>query len=309
MKNSWFDPMAITPSAAWVLLRRLRYAYASHFGSSKLAGERIHVTWQRDWDVVRVIKRVAAAPPQRKNNKDAECGELWQTPLGDFWTPVGASATFMGMLSVEVLSDTYHFAAQSWRVEPIVIDCGANIGMFSRMALDRGAERVVACEPSPKTAYCLGLTFANEIGCGRLVVVQKAVWDKTETLQFSTSNEDNPGKHQVASDSAPGTVAIEATTVDCIVKQLGLPRVDFIKMDVEGAEINALQGANETIRKFRPLIGMGTEHTKDIAANNESVIRAVREIDPTYRVLCMEVHPERSPSRGLTLTPYSLFFY
>ena len=50
----------------------------------------------------------------------------------------------------------------------IVLDCGANLGTFSRHALNMGARMVVAVEPGPETAKCLVRTFANDSG----VVVQ-----------------------------------------------------------------------------------------------------------------------------------------
>jgi FkbM family methyltransferase len=176
------------------------------------------------------------------------------------------------------------------------------------MALNRGAEKVICCEPSPRTADCLDLTFRSEIESGRIIVVRKGVWDQTETLRFSASNQANPGSHTVVDKDAPGTITIEVTTIDSLVKELGLRRVDFVKMDIEGAEERALRGARETIRNYRPRLGVGTEHTPDIAANNARVINTLREIDPTYCVVCTEVHPEHSPSLGLVLTPYSLSF-
>jgi FkbM family methyltransferase len=299
---------AVIPLPAWVLLRRLRYAYVSMLGTNKLANETIGVSWRRDAEVVRVIKRAAAQPPQRIHS-DAEFGDLWKTALGEFWIPPGASADFVMMLSIEVLSDTYHFSAQTWNAPPIVLDCGANVGMFARLALGNGAKQVICCEPSPRTAACLERTFKKESQSGHLKIVKKAVWDKPETLYFWAQNQDNPGSHRVIGKERPGNVPIDATTIDAIVEELNLPAVDFIKMDIEGAEIHALRGAADTIRRFRPVIGVGTEHTSDIAANNESVIRTLRTIDSTYRCLCTEVHAERSPSRGLILVPYSLFFY
>ena len=297
----------MVPAVVWVLFRRLRYSQATLFGSNEIAKEKVGVAWQRDWDVVEVVKRVAANPP-RLVRQDEQGRSLWNTLAGDFWAPPGASAHYVTMLTVEILSDTYHFAAQDWNAPPIVFDCGANIGVFSRMALDRGAEKVICCEPSPLTAECLDLTFRAEIESGRLVVIRKGVWDRTETLRFSASNQANPGSHCVTDNNTPDAITIDVTTVDSLVAQLGLSHVDFIKMDIEGAEERALRGAQKTIRAFRPRLGVGTEHTADIAANNARVINTLREIDPTYRVVCTEVHAERSPSLGLVLTPYSLSF-
>lgn len=48
--------------------------------------------------------------------------------------------------------------------------------------------------------------------------------------------------------------------LDTIVEMLGLERVDFIKMDIEGAEVDALLGAEETIKRFKPKLAICTYH-------------------------------------------------
>jgi FkbM family methyltransferase len=296
------------PTILWVLFRRLRYARASIFGRNVLANANISIPWRRDWLVVNIIKQVAVHPPRRIRS-DRDGREFWQTLAGDFWTPPGASEHFVRMITIEALSDIYYFAAQTWNRAPIVLDCGANVGMFSRMALNLGAEKVVCFEPSPGTAACLRLTFAREIRDGRLAVIEKALWNKKETLKLQQSCSTNPGAHKVTTEDAPETISVDATTVDCVVKELSLPRVDFIKMDIEGAECFALRGAATTMRKFHPVIGVGTEHGSDVALNNELVIETIRAIESSYRILCTEVHVENSPSQGLVLTPYSLSVY
>jgi len=303
--------LSLIPVPVWVVRRRLRYFYTTLFGNSKLAGEPVGVTWERDWEIVRAIKRVAQAPPQRKD-VDADGLELWKTPLGDFWTPPEVSSLFVRMVVTEALSDTYRFAAQKWTTPPIALDCGANIGMFTRLALRHGAARVVCFEPSPTTAACLRKTFEPEIAAGQVTVVSKGVWNRTETLRFTARNRANPGTHQIAGPEDAhdeSDITIEVVAIDEVVAELDLPSLQFIKMDIEGAEVNALKGACETIRRFRPRIGMGTEHTSDVSANNEAVIRTVRDIDPSYQVVFTEVHPEQSASHGFTLAPYSLFFF
>jgi hypothetical protein len=169
----------------------------------RLAGHPMGVSWQRDWQVVRRIKLVAGTPPERMRCVPGR-GEFWRTLAGDYWTPSGVSEDFMRMLTVEVLSDNYGYDALR-QSKPIVVDCGANIGVFSRMALDRGAEKIVCCEPSPEMAHCLEANFESEIREGRLALVRKAVWDASETLRFWAVGKENPGAHAVVDRHRAGT--------------------------------------------------------------------------------------------------------
>ena len=52
-------------------------------------------------------------------------------------------------------------------------------------------------------------------------------------------------------------------TIDDFVKEQELRRIDFIKMDVEGAELRALRGAEQTIRTFRPKLAVSLYHKRD----------------------------------------------
>ena len=62
----------------------------------------------------------------------------------------------------------------------------------------------------------------------------------------------------------PGANAFDAsistTTVDKLVEDGTIPRVDFIKMDIEGSELDALQGAERTIREFCPRLALSLYH-------------------------------------------------
>ena len=64
----------------------------------------------------------------------------------------------------------------------IVLDCGANLGTFTRTALDRGAKTVVAIEPAPENLECIRRSFKDEIASGRVILYPKGVWDKDDVL-------------------------------------------------------------------------------------------------------------------------------
>ena len=73
---------------------------------------------------------------------------------------------------------------------------------------------------------------------------------------------------------------VETVTIDETVDRLGLPRVDFIKMDIEGAELDALRGAEASIRRNRPKLAISLYHNpQDI----ETIPRYLAGLDLGYR--------------------------
>ena len=86
------------------------------------------------------------------------------------------------------------------------------------------------------------------------------------------------GNPACASLGQPGE---EVTTValDDFISKNNIPRVDFIKMDVEGAEADVLLGAAKLIRRFRPKMALSIYHKKQDLYDLPAI---VRKIDPNY---------------------------
>ncbi|MBI1898586.1 MAG: FkbM family methyltransferase [Acidobacteria bacterium] len=296
------------PAVAWLLYREGRKAIYTLMGRNPLYRGQSAMTLRQEWHSIRGLRRALRHPPERITSDSA--GRVqWRTICGDFWTPSGARPDYASRLAAEMYADVYEWDLDTTR-PPVVFDCGANIGFFTRYALDRGAQRVIAFEPSPENTYCLRMNLSPEIESGRVIVIEKGVWDKQTTLSFSTRNVANPGGHHIVENGdGGGTITINTTSIDEAANELDIERVDYIKMDVEGAEVRALEGAKNVMRKHRPRLCIATEHTADLYANTLAVIESVRKLDSTYRYLCTEVHPYRSLSKGKVLTPYSILFY
>ena len=138
----------------------------------------------------------------------------------------------------------------------VVVDSGSHLGVFTRIAVLRGASRVVAFEPQPDFVTCFRRTFAKEIASGQVTMVAKAVWEKAGTLAFDGAG---LGFHAVDPQRSVSTTTgrlMPVTTIDDTVQALGLERVDFIKMDIEGAERQALRGARRTIARWKPSLSI-----------------------------------------------------
>lgn len=132
------------------------------------------------------------------------------------------------------------------------VDLGANLGFFSVLVgrdLD-GAGRVHAFEPTPATAALLRDNVATNGLGDRVIVVEQAVSDQPGKARFSLYDAAQANQLAVAgTDGASGSIEVTVTTLDAYFSALGWPRVDVVKMDVEGVETKVLDGMRELIRR------------------------------------------------------------
>ena len=217
--------------------------------------------------------------------KEEETGlELWETEQGTFWVISENETRWLFLFLAEQATDIYRSEHSGVRPGDIVLDCGAHYGLFTRNALRSGASKVIAIEPAPLTLECFRRNLAQEIADGRVVVYPKGVWDKDDFLELNINHhESGANSFVVHRDGDTPSEALPLTTIDKIVDELQLPRVDFIKMDIEGAERNALAGAAQTLKQFRPRMSITTYHRPD---DPKVVPQAVLAADPDYQTEC-----------------------
>jgi len=168
----------------------------------------------------------------------------------------------------------------------IVLDCGAHVGVFTNKALELGAPRVISIEPDPINVECLRRSYREEIAAGQVIVVPKGVWSREQTIQLSLGL--SPAWNSLVRQVSDDTIEVPVTTIDKLVETLGLPRVDYIKMDIEGSEREALQGARETLRRFRPRLMLDSYHRRDDMAVLPPL---VRQANPQYSMICGPCEP------------------
>jgi FkbM family methyltransferase len=185
-----------------------------------------------------------------------------QTSYGPFWEPKIQGSAVIAQLA-ELDAKYMDFPGTPIHPGDIVLDCGANVGTFTRYAVRLGAKKVIAIEPAPNNLETLRRNFAKEIAEGRVVVYPKGVWNKDDVLILNEHNDTTAMDSFVITTDTHKGIAVPLTTIDKLVPELGLDRVDFIKMDIEGAEQNALAGGRETILKWKPRMEMSVNHLKE----------------------------------------------
>lgn len=233
----------------------------------------------RDWLDFEALR----ATPEKRG--PGPCSVLWATGLGAFWGRPEDGHSLEMALKYRLYDEFYLRDDASLRKGDTVIDAGAHLGTFTAFALQRGARRVILFEPDPVNAACLRQTFLAEVHSGKVAVLEQAVWDESGVMRFRESRDSLAGRVSNGPEPAAGDareIVVRATTIDEAVKRLELDEVDVIKLNVEGAEREAVLGARQTIRRFRPRIIVNLEHH----ANDADVIPPLVEgAAPGYRIL------------------------
>ena len=209
--------------------------------------------------------------------------ELWETPKGRYWVPAGSRYVLPFNLA-EQKRKIYGTGDFGPHAADIILDCGANIGVTVHEELAAGAKTIVAIEPAPENLECLRRNYPNEIAAGQVIIIPKGVWDKDDVLTLRVDPRNSAADSFVL--HREGAVEVEKvplTTIDKIVAELKLDRVDYMKFDIEGAEPRALAGAKATLAKFKPRLSIATEHQPDDAKVIPEIVRAAR---PDYQMAC-----------------------
>jgi FkbM family methyltransferase len=149
------------------------------------------------------------------------------------------------------------------RIKPFILpgytvfDIGANFGvftkLFSRLVGPQGL--VIAFEPVPQTFRTLA-TGVQRLHLRNVQAVNKAVSDQVGTAlmrvpQYAGGKGENLYESRIISAAnSQDAFSVDTITVD----SLQISRVDFIKIDVEGHELEVLRGSVETLKRFRPTL-------------------------------------------------------
>ena len=132
----------------------------------------------------------------------------------------------------------------------VVVDVGANIGQITLpMAQRTGKEgKVIAIEPDPENLFLLKLNLS---GFDNVRIVENCVWNCKERLKLYRHYISVAHSVIYRSDEY---IEVEADTLDNIVSSLGIEKIDFLKIDAEGAGIEILQGAENVLKTTKKVV-------------------------------------------------------
>lgn len=92
----------------------------------------------------------------------------------------------------------------------------------------------------------------------RITVIDHPLWSEENVNLFVLDN--GPGTKVLPMISLPEAYSVKTATIDNLIKEKNINRIDLIKMDIEGAELEALKGAEQSIRSFKPKLAISVYH-------------------------------------------------
>lgn len=174
---------------------------------------------------------------------------------GQKWLSGAAAGEGKGLSEVLNLSEKNQAkqASDFTNSRSVCYDIGANVGFYT-LLFARHAKHVYAFEPYLPNIQKLKKTLSvNKVSNATIVPV--AISNKLGTLKFQIGKNNALGKL-----NPTGNLTVKSTSIDSFVIDHEAPSI--IKIDVEGAELEALQGAEKTLKDFFPTILVSTHSEK-----------------------------------------------
>lgn len=159
----------------------------------------------------------------------------------------------------------------------IFFDIGACFGEASIWALDQGASQVYSFD-----AATTNLEILENSKQEGMIIVDKAVGSENTRINFHQHTK-FPGSRKISANQG---VSVEQVRLDdfCNTNKI---KPDFIKMDIEGSELDALQGCEEIIRNAKPTLAICLYHKP---TDMWEIPLFIHTLVPTYKLYCKKSH-------------------
>jgi FkbM family methyltransferase len=148
----------------------------------------------------------------------------------------GAGQSPLGVVDLVLRKKVYTRPGFAIGPEDVVIDIGANIGMFTLMAASKTRGTVIAVEPSPPQFAALEANIAAN-GFTHVRAIQAAVSDREGAITLNVRRSPQGSTvFDAQTEKTVDSVEVPTVTLQGLLAEHGLERVDYLKMDCEGAE-------------------------------------------------------------------------
>jgi len=127
----------------------------------------------------------------------------------------------------------------------VFLDVGANIGRYTiSMAKRSGVVVAFDCDPDNFAALQENIKLN---GNSNIIAIERGCWFEETTLPMNVAPVENKAASSLKFGGCGREVQVRCSTIDSVLKEHGIKSVDLVKMDIEGAEKEAILGMKETI--------------------------------------------------------------
>lgn len=161
----------------------------------------------------------------------------------------------------------------------VVIDCGAYQGVLSILASQMVGEngKVIAFEPDPAN-YKMLLENLKQNNISNVITINKGLWSEETQIKFCM---DDRGSSFMFSDDADSIITIQAVSLDSELNNLEVNEVNFIKADVEGAEIELINGSKSTLLNNKVNLAIASYHQVNGEKTNVTLEKMFKKMNYT----------------------------
>jgi len=168
----------------------------------------------------------------------------------------------------------------AWKLRPgdVVIDAGACDGEFAIFASKcvGPTGRVLMIEPDPANIARARRNLELNGNPDNVVIVAAGLWNRKEVLRFAAGQAATSSVKATA--GGEGVIEIPTVTFADLIENEKLDRIDFVKIDIEGAEIEALENLPHLPPQFRPRFAIASYHQRDGDITATRVERMLRDL-------------------------------
>jgi len=126
--------------------------------------------------------------------------------------------------------------------------CGSTVWGFSRAVGNNG--KVYGLEPDPLNfeVLCKNIEYHQ---LSNVVAINKGVWSVSDVLLFQSEGNMGSGISKVQ-DRAANLISVPVISLSDFCAEFSISRIDYIKMDIEGAEVEVLRSSGDILKKYKP---------------------------------------------------------
>lgn len=161
----------------------------------------------------------------------------------------------------------------------IVLDAGLfDSTVLRRFAMTVGSTgHVYGFEPEPRNFSFVEETLHRFGDPGNITLIRKGVFSHRRFMHIS----DEGASGTLIAEASRNTSPCEVVDIDSFAEEYSLPRIDLIKMDIEGAEMDAIRGDEYSIRRWKPKLQIcAYHHIQDII----EIPDIIKDINPKHQI-------------------------